>query len=353
MRPMIRPVEIPVRERARAVSPRLWCARAGVVAVSIVLAVSACRGNRAPRPLRLGVAIQPPAALVFVAEDIGYIRDEGIALTSIPYVSGKRALEALLAGEIDVATISEVPLAVEAPRNPPVRIIAAISETDNDPRIVARRGAGILVPGDLRGKRIGTQRGSAVHFFLHLFLTNLGIGPRDADVVFMPPEEMVGALVDGRIDAFSMREPFVSQATQSLGNRVVVFQDPGRYLRTEILVARAEFVAEHPDVVASLVWALFAARDYVEDNAEEARAIVARRMQLSPAAIAEEWKRYRFAIELDQALVISLEDAVRWAMQAGISQSNGFPNVLHLIDPSVLELVDPRAVRLAGGSPWP
>lgn len=95
---------------------------------------------------------------------------------------------------------------------------------------MARRDRGIEEAADLRGKHIATQRGSAVHFFLHLCLVSHGLTEEDVTLSFMKGEELPAALAEGRIDAFSMREPYVSEASSLLGERVVIFGHKSIYL---------------------------------------------------------------------------------------------------------------------------
>jgi len=84
---------------------------------------------------------------------------------------------------------------------------------------------------------VATQRASAVHYFLHLFLLRHGMSEDDVDLSFMKAEELPGALSEGTIDAFSMREPFIGEAKRLMGEQAVVFSEPALYVKTFNLVA--------------------------------------------------------------------------------------------------------------------
>ena len=62
--------------------------------------------------------------------------------------------------------------------------------------------------------------------------------------------------------------------------------------------------------------------------------------------LAERWPDFTFAITLDQALVINLEDQARWAIRSGLTKSSTVPNFLNYIDAAPLARVRPRAVTL-------
>lgn len=53
---------------------------------------------------------------------------------------------------------------------------------------------------------------------------------------------MVALLANGEIDAFSHREPFISEAKKRLGDNAIVFEIPGAYTKTFNLVVRDDLV---------------------------------------------------------------------------------------------------------------
>jgi polyphosphate kinase len=63
--------------------------------------------------------------------------------------------------------------------------------------VICRRDKGILVPQDLKGKRIATQkrgndgRGSHMEYFLRNFLVSRMIADKEAEIVFLPIEELI------------------------------------------------------------------------------------------------------------------------------------------------------------------
>lgn len=312
----------------------------------------ACSRRELPHRLRAGVALQPPSALVLVAEAKGYFRDEGLDLTVVEYISGKRGLEGLAAAEVDVATAAEVPFVVSRLSGDDFVVLAAIGVTDSEPRIVARRQR-IETPDDLRGRRIGTQRGSAVHFFLHLFLTRHGIGREDAEIVFLAAEDIVPALQRGEIDAFSMREPFVSRAVLSMGEGVHVFEAPGLYQRTEVVVATREATSTSLGALDAFLRAVRRAERFAMRHREESIGIVAARLGMEREEIDQAWGTYRWDVKLDQALVLSMEDIARWLVRGGLVEARELPNVLEGIDAGFLRRIDPSVARIIEGERSP
>ncbi len=298
-------------------------------------------------PLRIGIARSPTCGLIFVALAKGYFRDEGLEVTTKVYPSGKRALkEGLFTGEVDIASSGDVPVAMAAFDRHDIKAIATTFNVDNVNRIIARRDSGIARPSDLRGKRVATQGASAVHFFLHLFLLEHGISEGDVALHFMKAERLPKALAEGRIDAFSMREPFISEARELLGDNAVVFEAPGLYSQTEIVVAAGELIKNRPGVVTRVLRALLRAETFMTANPEEAIAITAERLGVEAEEIAIIWPTVKFRMALGQPLLLRLENEARWAIGANIVNNGDVPNYLDFIHLDALADLKPEAVTI-------
>ena len=300
-----------------------------------------------PQKIRLGLPLQPSNALMLIAVENGYLEDEGLQIEVTGFPSGKRALrDGLFTGAVDAIVASDAPLAVAATERRDFRIIATTFKADNVNRIVARRDAGIVVAGDLRGKRIATQRSSAVHFFLYLFLLENGIVQEDIRPVFMKAGELPRALADGRIDAFSMREPYVSEARALLGRNAVVFESPGLYRQTDQLVASLALVEHAPQVVDALIRALVRAETFAREQQDSAIRLVAARLGVEAAPITALWPKTGVRLTLNRSLLLLLETEIRWLARSGFPFRLKAMDHRSLIDARALSKVYPVAVSL-------
>lgn len=344
-----------MRQRQTGTTRGIWLlVLVGVVVALFVLGVvwTRSRGRlqqpagSAPEELTFALALQPPSALVMIALDEGHFEAEGLRIITKEYVSGKRALLGMLAGEVDLASTAEVPVVFQSFERDDFAIVATIGAVDSEQRIVARQSRGISKAGDLAGKHIATQKGSAVHFFLHMFLMKHDLSEKDVEISFMRAEELPIALADGRIDAFSMREPYVSQAKKLLGDDATVFGEPGIYFRTEQLVVRDEFLVDHKEAVRRFVAALMKAKASAREHPPRAEAIVARRLGVTEEALKEFWQGFELRLTLDQSLFVSLEDEARWAIENDLVEAGQAPNFLDFIYADALEAVDPHAVTI-------
>lgn len=315
----------------------------------LVLALTGCDFQPAPltsEPLSLGIAMQPSSALLFVALDRGLFKRNGIEVELKSYPSGKRALhEGLQTGAVDMITTADVPAAFAAFKRDDFRIVASLFNADNVNRVVAREDRGIRLPSDLKGKRLATQRGSAVHFFLHLFLLEHAIAEQEIEHRFMKVEQLPKALAEDSIDAFSMREPYISETRELLGDKAVVFDAPGVYEQMELLLISAELAQKRPAVVRRALSALLEAERFVQQSPAATVAILARRLGISEDAARALLPEYALRVELTQSLLLLLEDEARWALNNGFAEGD-MPDYLHILAPDILAGIAPERVTV-------
>jgi ABC-type nitrate/sulfonate/bicarbonate transport system substrate-binding protein len=307
------------------------------------------QGNGAPMQepltLRLGVPAQPTAALFIIALEKGFFSQAGLDIQPVRFPSGKRSLtEGFIPNRIDATSPTGVPVVVTAFSRDDFVILCTLFNTDDNNRIVARRDHGIEKPADLRGKRIGTQQGSAVHYFLHLFLTSHGLSENDVDIVFMKAEQLPHALAKGEIDAFSMREPYVSLALNMLPNQAHAMAEPGLHKQMELLVMRRNLLEEQPEIALRLLRGLKAAEEFIADNPTDAIVTTARYLGSPDDKIRAIWPGLKLRVSLDKSLLDLLEKQAHWVKTSGLANDKPIPDFRKLIKPEPLLLLWPERV---------
>jgi ABC-type nitrate/sulfonate/bicarbonate transport system substrate-binding protein len=295
----------------------------------------------------IGLAMQPNSALAIIAMDRGFFEEQGLSVVTRPFPSGKRALhDGLVPGEVDIAIAADIPIMLLAFEDRELRILAALGTTSDVNRIVARRDGGVTVPGDLKGKRVATQKGSAVHYFLFQFLRKHGVSGTEVHCSFMKAEQLPKALAEGSIDAFSMREPYISEALRLLGDKAVSFSAPGIYPQSDMVVTRRQFIQDNPEVITGLMQALLAAERFAKDHPEQAAEILADRLGADRKQVAEVWPRLDLRVTLDQSLVLLLLSQARWALREGLVDGDEIPDFSSHMHLEALGELKPEAVTV-------
>ena len=323
---------------------------AGVMSVALA-AVLGCRpspsGERlAPLPARLGLGVEAVNGLALLAHRQGAFAAAGLTVTVSNYPSGKVALQALVQGDVDLATVAQTPLVLAAHQRPDLRVVAVIGATDNEIKIVARRDRGIAEPADLRSKRLATQAGSSMHFFAHLYLLKQGLLEQDVRLSFAAAEALPELLVRGDVDAVALREPLITALGDRLGDRTVVLQDAGLYVKLYCLVTTRQFLAAHPAEVTRVLQALLETERRVRHQPEPAQEQLAAALGVAPSVTRRLWPHLDLRVTLPQSLLLSLEDEARWARASKLMDAAEPPNFLPLVAPAPLAQLRAEAVTV-------
>jgi len=130
-------------------------------------------------------------------------------------------LEALNAGAIDVGGAGDAPFVFARAAGIPARAISATRSSGASTAIVVPGNSTAKTFADLRGRRIGTGKGSVGHFLILAARDQAGLAPSDIDILFLAPSDAKAALASGTIDAWSTWGQYVYLAVAQDGARIL------------------------------------------------------------------------------------------------------------------------------------
>ncbi len=303
----------------------------------------------AQRPLEtlvLGYSQGLPDIPALIAEEKGFFRAEGLDIRHQKYAAGKLALDALLRGEVDVATAAVTPIVLQSLHTKDMVVVGQFVQF-TAVELLTRAETQIRSPTDLRGHSVGVMAGTSAQYFLDTLLTDSGITPQGVTEVEIPAAQSVDALVQGQVDAVVAFVPAGYYVRAEFGDRAQsIPYDKVRYRESFQFVTRRDTPKAHAAAVQGLLRATARAIEWARANRAEAIAIVTRRSQLDGKIVGQLWDAYRLSLGLDQSMLGALESQARWAIGKGLGGSSAMPNYLEFIDASVLQAVDPKAMTL-------
>jgi ABC-type nitrate/sulfonate/bicarbonate transport system substrate-binding protein len=296
--------------------------------------------------ITVGTGTDAKSALLFIAQHYGYFSRHGLEVNLKIHPSGKIACEQLRAGSIDIANATDF-VVVESvfAGFKSLRCLGGIAAAD-DIIIIARKDRGIQAPGDLRGKRIGVPLGTVAEFFLNRFLTFHSLTLRDVEVVDSNPGGLGEALASGRVDSVIIWERYGVPIKNRLGDQVINWPGQGGQKYYWLLMGTEALAASRPEVLERLFRALEQAEKFLQSHPKEGIGIIAQKIDLDPAMVEAAWMRSTYALSLDQALLITMEDEARWMIGSKLTDQNQVPNFLPYLNGEALTRVKPRAVDI-------
>lgn len=298
-------------------------------------------------PLVVAVSRTPLSLPLFVAQENGYFKAEGLDVQLTECVGGHRCLRQVLDGQADLATSGDLPIVVNSFSNANFTVLCTFVKAHDDVKLVTHARAAIKASADLKGKRIGVVMGTAGQYFLELFLLKEGVDSHSLTLVAMQPEDMTAALQSGKVDAVSIWQPYAHLAQKALGPAGHVLPGGSAYIQTFNLVAHRKLTGTRDAELAKVLRALQRAERFILEQPAEAKGLLSRRLALDAGFVDNVWPGLSYRLGLDQSLIATMEGEARWATREGHVQGGVKPNFLQLLYPAPLRSVKPDAVTVA------
>jgi len=273
---------MPVRGTSRPVVAIV----AAFMAAGLLLALTAgcslgCSLFPGSARLRLGTQPGIYIAPYLIAQEQGYFDGARVTIKETSFPTTAAAIDALASGAVDAAYLGATPAIIAASEDSGLVIIAICDRSDGGEGIVARYGAGIAAPADLKGKRVAVAKGSNAHRFLLEVLAGAGLAPdRDVTLLDMTAEDQVAALQAESVDAVATWEPYLTKACATGGS--VLVDDAHAALPTyHVIVARRAYVKRRPAAVQAFLAGHFRGAAFKASDPPVAAAIVAGCLSMS------------------------------------------------------------------------
>jgi NitT/TauT family transport system substrate-binding protein len=237
----------------------------------------------------------------WVAKDKGFFENNGLNV-SLTVTQNLSVLPGTLGRQFDFAPSTPPDLIKAVGGGIDVVAVAgqAIETKDNpSTHVIVRADSTIQSIKDLKGKVIATPAlGAIIHVSLLHSLKKGGIDPASIRAVEVPFPNMADQLKAGNVDAVEALEPFAGQLLAA-GNRSL--GDPLLSVGDEVLypfwISQTRWAESHRGVIEAWVASLERAREFIDANPGEARAILSKYTKL-PAPVVEKipFPTYRFSL---------------------------------------------------------
>lgn len=303
-----------------------------------------------PRPpdpvVRFAVPTQVSSGAIYVALDQGMFQAKNVDVRTRPFRLGKQALEAVLTGQADLALVADTPFVLAALSGKKIAVAAQAFASRKSMALLVRTDRGIYTADDLRGKRIGTVKGTNAEYFLDTLLTAHRLSTADIALLPMAPEAQPLAMSSGRLDAVTLWYPDLGVVQGHMGPVVKTIDSKDLFVYRMLIVGTAEYLERHAEVVGRVLAALDTATNHMHQQPDAARLLIAAAIGVEAHTLMPVFEPADFQVGLDQSLLVALGNQTSWAIGKGLVSPASTPDYKVLIRPEPLRAVLPHAVRV-------
>jgi sulfonate transport system substrate-binding protein len=212
-------------------------------------------------------------------------------------------LEALNAGAVDTAYAADAPTTFALAAGVRGKVIAASRSSGAGTALLVAKNSPIQSIADLKGKRIGTNRGSIGFMLVTALVKQQGWNASDVTIANLLPADAKAALAAGSIDAWSTWAPYVAQAQLDGGARVIVDGSKSLLTGLDFQTATDDAIHAKRAVLADYARRLVKARIWAKSNVDAYAAVFAKEVGVTEAVA-------KLSIERDWPLGVAIDDTV-------------------------------------------
>jgi NitT/TauT family transport system substrate-binding protein len=218
-----------------------------------------------PEPLRIVSSPWPGYEPLYLARDLGYLKDSAVRISELP--SANISFEAFKNGSGDVATLTLDEVVILLAEGRKLRLLLVMDVSNGADAVVARNDIKSLA--GLKGKRLAMENIPLGVYILNRMLEAAHLKATDIDIVPLPEDKHEDAYLRGKIDAAITMEPYKSKLVKAGGH--VLFdssQIPNEIF--DLVVVREEVYQKRRDDLCHLARQWFRTLDYIHANPQEA-----------------------------------------------------------------------------------
>lgn len=240
---------------------------------------------------------------VWVAKEAGFFRKHGIDAELVYIVGGRVVVQALLAGELQMA-IAGPGAVIRANLAGADFIYVAVNSNKADFVLVTLKN--ITELGQLRGKGVGIgQFGGGPDYTTRIVLEKHGLRPdKDVRIIQMLTGQpgRLAALDAGAIEGIVINPPLTLQAKRLGFNLLMDYSKEIPHFFTSGFITTRKFAQANSQSVENALKALFDAIRYIYGDEEGALKIVGRYMKIADHALLQEYYREVILKQLNRTL---------------------------------------------------
>jgi len=293
-----------------------------VCALTIAFGVSSAARGADLTVINLISLPSDTAGTVYYAQELGYFKAAGLDVHITDMSSSPAIVSALASGAADIGFSVVGSAALARQRGIPVRFVApgALYLASNPTaQLLGPKDTAIRTASDLSGKTVAvTGLADLTYYGTRAWIEKNGGDTASVKFIELPFPEMLPALVQHRIDAAMIAQPFLAAAKND--TKAIAPVDDAiapRFMSTG-WVATDAWIAAHQSVAAKFAAVMHQTAQWANSHQRESAQILLHYTKISPE-IATTMTRVQYALTLDPKLLQPpLDIASKYSQQRGV-----------------------------------
>lgn len=251
---------------------------------------------------------------VWVALENGYFIEEGLEVSPILFQTGFEAVQALPAGQVDVAWAFD--FATVSSSSDKLAVLGTIASPATGFHKLTF-GSGYSSPEDLKGKKMGVIEGTAQSYVSTLWVQSNGL-EGSVELVPLPGAfELVAALKTGEIQASYLFGAAVAEVTEGSGLTIVGDDSSVLALQGIYALSTAEYASANTEAISRMLRAIDKAGKAIIADPNKAAQVTATAVSGNAEALLPSIKNFNPRIGFPTALRDQLAEIEKFLKTAG------------------------------------
>ena len=231
------------------------------------------------KPIKISLNQWPGYAFVFIAEKKGFFEKNKVKVELVFDKEYAKSEENYKNGEVDGVLEVFADTIFHDSEGLKSKAVYVTDYSDSGDVIIGKSEYNSLA--DLKGKKIGIDGiNSFSHMFVLTALEKAGVKESEIQIENVPAQDVLTALEEGRIVAGHTWEPTKSAALAKGYKQLGKAGDiPG--LITDVLVFNDKIIKERPEDIQAIIKSMNEAKEFLDENPEEAIKIMAEKEEMS------------------------------------------------------------------------
>lgn len=261
-------------------------------------------------------------AALFVALAQNSFSKAGLKVKSVQMSTGSDVISAVASGDIEIGYVGVVPALTGISQGEPIKIVGAVNLDGSG--IVVGPNSNLTTIPDLKGKKMASPGVSSIQQVLLLYeLQKYNMTANDLDILQVNIFMLPSTLASNKVDAYIAYQPFVSLLPYRNMGKVMMYSD--QILKDHpccVIIARQEFIDNHPDQLQTFLNVHQNATDFVNNNQNETANLISTQITTNPDLEKMSLPHTVFVSRVDKTFQVNVMNFLKIEQELGYMKKN-------------------------------